>query len=108
MFNQRSRRGYVLIDHSNSPGVSAEAVRRSGISAPAVGAGQMFESATMTCAHCNAIVILNPDRSRPRGFCRKCAHYVCDSPFCNSECRPFKRLLDDYERATRLKEMTNG
>ena len=104
MFTQRSREGYLLIDHSDSPGVTAEFVQRR---APVVGAGQKYESGTITCLHCNAIVILNPMRTRPRGFCRRCDGYVCDNPWCNSECRPFKQLLDlEQERA--FKEMTNG
>ena len=104
MFTQRSREGYLLIDHSDSPGVTAEFVR--GL-APVVGAGQVFESPIITCVHCNGSWILNPDRSRPRGFCRKCNAYVCDNPWCNSECRPFAKLLDlEQERA--FKEMTNG
>ena len=99
MLTQRSREGYLLIDHSDSPGVTAEFVR--GL-APVVGAGQKYESATKTCVHCNGIVILNPDRSRQRGFCRKCNSYVCDNPWCNSVCRPFTRLIDDeQERAFR-------
>jgi hypothetical protein len=64
------REGLLTIDHRNSPGVSAEFVRASGLSAPVVRAGQVFESATVTCAHCNVVVVLNPDRTRPRGYCR--------------------------------------
>ena len=88
------REGLLLIDHRYSPGVSAELVRASGLNAPVVGAGQVFESATVTCAHCGVVVILNPDRARPRGYCRGCDRYVCDSPGCNKECRPFEKLLD--------------
>lgn len=82
------REGWLLIDHSNSPGVPEELVRASGKDAPAVGAGKKFESPLVTCCHCGVQVILNPDRSRPRGYCRKCDDYVCDSPACNAECTP--------------------
>lgn len=107
MINQRSREGYLLIDHTNSPGVSADFVYQSGLNAPVVGAGTSFESATMTCSHCNGVVILNPNRTRERGFCFKCNHYICDSPTCNRDCRPFRQLIDmTQERA--FKELGNG
>jgi hypothetical protein len=94
MPSKQRREGYRLIDHHDSPGVSSEFVRASGLSAPAVGAGQMFESPIIACAHCNTFVILNPNRSRPRGYCRKCDAYVCDAPQCNAECTPHIKTLD--------------
>jgi len=103
MGSQRRREGYLLIDNRCGPGVSAEFVRRSGKkNVPAVGEGQVYESATITCAHCSAVVILNPGRTRERGYCRRCDHYVCDSPECNRECRPFKALLDRQQEAAFL------
>ena len=91
------REGYLLIDNRESPGVSAELVHQSGKAAPVVGRNQTFESATVTCCHCNAVVILNPDRTRPRAYCAKCDQYHCDSPACGLECRPFQRLIDELE-----------
>ena len=99
---KRRREGYLLIDNRYSPGVSAEFVHASGMDAPVVGAGATFESATMTCCHCNAVVVLNPLRTRPRGYCAKCDQYVCDNAGCGLECRPFAKLLDDaYDLASR-------
>jgi hypothetical protein len=65
------------------------------------GAGRgLFESPTFTCNHCEAVVVMNPDRSRARGYCRKCDHYVCDT--CEArrvasggECYPFKSMVND-------------
>ena len=37
-----------------------------------------FESATSTCSHCQRVVILNPDRTRPRHYCPQCDNYLCD------------------------------
>ena len=111
MLSKRSHEGYLLIDNSHSPGVSAEFVRRSGKDAPVVGEGATYESATITCAHCHRVVILNPDRSRPRGYCRKCDHYVCDNPACNQDCAPLKKLLDDLQERALLnigKETPHG
>lgn len=88
------REGYLLIDHRNSPGVDPELIRASGKAAPIVGPGQIFESPTITCCHCGVGVILNPNRTRPRGYCRSCDQYVCDSPVCSAECKPFIKTLD--------------
>jgi hypothetical protein len=88
------REGYLLIDLRNAPGVPAGVAAAAG--APAIGAGVTFESATATCLHCNGVVVLNPDRKRPRGYCAKCDGYVCDNPVCGTSCTPFRKLLDDF------------
>lgn len=87
MSSKRRQEGYLLIDHRNSPGM------------PLVPGGTVFESATITCCHCQTVVILNPDRTRPRGYCQKCDHYICDNPVCHLECRPFKALADRVQTA---------
>lgn len=79
MKSKRSQEGYLLIDNS------------------AAGVGPKFETPTITCSHCHCIVVLNPLRTRPRGHCRKCDHYVCDKPGCNIECNPFNKLLDELQ-----------
>lgn len=77
----RAKEGCLEINHRASPGTVK------------VPEGTVFESATATCVHCNSIVVLNPDRKRPRGYCRKCDDYICDS--CQaSDCRPYTQLLD--------------
>lgn len=102
MNSLRKHEGYLLIDNRFGPGVTAEFVRQSGKSAPIVKEGQLFESATITCSHCHAVVILNPDRSRPRNYCSKCDHYVCDNPLCIIVCNPMNRVLDiEQERQFR-------
>lgn len=78
MKTKRSQEAYVLIDHRNSPGIAPEFLRANRIDAPAVGAGKTFESAMVVCSHCGADVILNPNRSREREWCRKCDAYICD------------------------------
>ncbi len=88
MSSLRRHEGYLLIDHSNSPGVP------NGGDAAHVGAGQKFESATVTCSHCHYVVVLNPDRSRARHYCSKCDHYVCDKLTCVVDCQPMNRTLD--------------
>lgn len=95
MASLRRQEGYLQIDHRFSPGVSKQLLQKLG--KPNVAScpeGSQFESSTITCSHCNAIVILNPDRSRPRNYCQRCDHYICDNPICNQECRPLRAVLD--------------
>lgn len=92
MFSKREREGYVLIDHTDSPGID----HASGL----LGGGKRFEAATNTCSHCQAVVVMNPDRLRQRGHCYNCDHYICDgcavamtqTGFCAS----FDRFADEY------------
>ena len=106
MFSKRSLEGEVIIDHSASPGLSAEFVelcRRNGKEIPHAAGGQVYESATVTCSHCQRVVILNPDRTRARTWCAKCDRYICD--LCavamkqTLECRNIRRVLDDLQNA---------
>jgi len=94
MSSKRRHEGYLLIDNRFGPGVTEEFVRASGKDAPIVPEGRVWESATITCAHCHTIVVMNPDRSRKRGYCRRCDHYVCDNPGCNTQCRPLHAVID--------------
>lgn len=97
MSSKRRHEGYLLIDHRDSPGVPHEILAATGKVWPQVSKGQTFESATVTCAHCNTIVILNPNRTRERGYCQKCDQYVCDNPGCSQDCRSFVKLLDNLQ-----------
>ena len=97
MNSLRSHEGYFLMDHRNSPGVPDSVVVQEGL-LPGAGRG-VFESATFTCSHCQVVVVLNPDRSRDRGYCRKCDHLICDGcetakAASGGDCNSFKRLVD--------------
>jgi hypothetical protein len=100
VFSKRSREGEILIDHRSSPGLMPEQVRGD---VPAVAGGQVYESAVYTCSHCQATVIINPQRTRERGYCQKCDRYVCDE--CEAirvktfECRSVERQLDEIQNA---------
>ena len=88
----------MLIDNSHSPGVPDAVVVAEGLP-PGSGHGK-FESATITCSHCEAQVVLNPDRSRSRGYCPKCDHYVCDAcealrVVSGGVCYPYKAMVAD-------------
>jgi len=97
MSSLRRHEGYLLIDHKDSPGVPDSVIHAmAAIGKPTVGskAGETYESATVTCAHCQAQVVLNPNRQRPRHYCPKCDHYVCDTPACATECRPYLKVVE--------------
>lgn len=90
-----------MIDHRAGDGISTDLARSVGNGTIPVRGGGIFESATITCSHCQRGVVLNPDRSRARGYCPKCDHYICDS--CEAArvasggaCRTFKQIADDH------------
>lgn len=65
MNSLKSHEGYLLVDN------------RAGGALP--GQQRLEERATLTCSHCSAAYIKNPQRIRPREFCRKCDRYICDN-----------------------------
>ncbi len=78
-----------MVDHRASPGLGT-----------LIG---LFEAPTYTCSHCQRVVILNPSRTRERGYCPKCDHYVCDA--CNLDrvttgvCKTFKEFVAEVQEA---------
>ncbi len=98
----RSHEGYMLVDNRNTPGIDDATMVAMGYP---VGAGRgLYESATYTCSHCNAVVVMEPLRTRERGYCRKCSQRVCDG--CATvmaktfECRPMTQIVDEILEAT--------
>ncbi len=70
--------GWLLIDHSASPGIPADIARRIGLPPELVAEGKVLESATLSCKHCGGVWRKNPRRVRAREYCKKCDHYICD------------------------------
>lgn len=86
--------GFLEIDHTNSPGITAADVAHLPEHMRlAVPGGDKFEADALTCSHCQAVVLLNPARQRPRGYCAKCDHYLCDR-CTGSDCVPAKAIFD--------------
>jgi hypothetical protein len=85
VFRKSELEGYVLIDHTDSPGFTPDEAAKGARTSiyDFVGPGQKLEAATLTCSHCQRVVIMNPDRIRTRGWCSNCDHYICD--WCNEE-----------------------
>lgn len=97
MNSQRSREGYLLIDHRYSPGLGPHGTQR--------GADTVIEAPTYTCSHCQRVVILNPSRTRERAYCPKCSHLICDE--CEAAriaagwaCRSFNEIADEIMEAS--------
>jgi hypothetical protein len=84
---QNTNLGYLLLDHRNSPELPP------GVVSPLV------EASTFTCSHCQTVVIMNPQRTRERAYCRGCSHLLCDP--CGAvraqtgKCKTFKQVVDE-------------
>lgn len=104
MSSLKKHEGYLVIDNRAGPGNA----RPANGDTPYAGEGQVYESATITCSHCHAIVILNPKRTRPRHYCRGCNRYICDR--CSQvrartlECSTLNQRLDEAQERAALAE----
>lgn len=108
LFSKRDLEGYVRIDHRDGPGLSVDHRFAAGLplNMP-VGQGMLLEAPTLTCSHCQTVVIINPDRARERAYCSYCDHYICDG--CGAAMRApgyvhrsFKQIADEFRaRAAR-------
>lgn len=107
MTSKRSHEGYLLIDNRNNEGVPDELLRAAGMP---IGSGRgLFETKTITCSHCQVVVVLNPLRNRDRAYCRKCDHYICDKcgaayGLSGGECFPYKKKVDEIQEQAALDE----
>lgn len=75
--------------------------------------GRVFECATLTCSHCQKVMMVNPLRTRERAYCPKCDHYVCDN--CGAiraanggECRTFKQIIEETQEAAATGKSPSG
>jgi hypothetical protein len=87
----------MLVDNRNSQGIDDAQMLALGYP---VGAGRgLYESATYTCSHCNFVVIMEPKRTRERGFCRGCNQRICDACVAikakTLECRTMAQIADE-------------
>lgn len=79
MGSLRRHEGVLYIDQGIGPDMN-----RNGVT----------ELPTFTCCHCDRVVVMNAQRTRPRGYCAKCDHWTCDNAVCASECNPIRRDVD--------------
>lgn len=97
--SKRSHEGYLLIDNRQSPGVPVELLQTVEPVLPPGASVGMFEAPTITCKHCQKVLVLNPLRTRDRAWCQKCDHYICDE--CGAVltatgiCKTFEQIIDE-------------
>jgi hypothetical protein len=100
MFSKRELEGYLEIDHRESPGFTEEQARAARFGKTMPVGSALIQRSTITCSHCERIVVLNPDRARSRGYCPKCDRHVCDEcetvRVVTGVCRPFKQVIDEF------------
>lgn len=97
-----SLEGEFVMDNRTNAGVPDEVVISQGLP-PGAGRG-LFEEACYTCSHCERVVVKNRQRTRPRGFCKKCNHVICDE--CEGRyvasghaCVPYKAAAEELRNA---------
>lgn len=106
MKSQRSKEGYFMLDHRASPGLPENIAHAVQPDLPVTFGRGLFEAPSLTCNHCEAMVVLNPDRQRERARCPKCSSYLCDR--CGAayqqtqQCMPFKAMIDEMQEKTAL------
>lgn len=89
--------GYLMVDHSASPGLPEEIARAAGYDPVLCREGKKYETDSMACCHCPNVVLKNHFRTRDRHYCAKCSgRYICDP------CA-FKATLPDYVHVPLIK-----
>lgn len=88
--------GYYELDHR-------------AVDVPMPAAMRHIECDTYTCSHCEAVVILNPQRKRARYKCKGCNHHICDGcaakRLSGERCRTYAQYVDELrERDARQPE----
>lgn len=86
-----------MLDHRHSAPVPDSIVTSVGLPS---GAGRgLFEAPSFTCRHCQRVVVMNPNRTRERHYCRGCDHLICDDcaaiKAATMQCRTFDQLVDE-------------
>lgn len=79
-FWERATEGELTVDHRASPGLTESDVRKIGYPGDPANfrEGALWVTHTKGCKHCHCVVVMRPDRTRPRPHCFKCNHYICD------------------------------
>lgn len=100
--SKRSKEGYLMIDHraAHMP-VPEEMLRQANL--PLQAGKGLFETPTYTCSHCQYVVVMNPQRTREREYCRGCDSYICDG--CGAlkkqgaPCKTYAQIVDEQLNA---------
>lgn len=68
------------------------------------GGGLTAEADTITCCHCNTVVIVPAGKDSPAatGFCRLCMDHTCGPCGAMGKCTPFEKRLKSMEDRAKL------
>lgn len=77
--------GELTVDHRASVGLPPDIAKQCGYDPALCKEGGFFEVATLTCPHCKMAYVKNQFRIRPREYCKKCDHYICDFCYADSQ-----------------------
>lgn len=102
MKSLKSLAGEYTIDNRGTPGLPDALLIAQGL--PLAAGRGLFEEECYTCSHCERVVVTNRQRTRPRGYCKKCDHVICDG--CEAkyvasahECVPYKAQVEEFLNA---------
>lgn len=59
--------------------------------------GEVVDCDTLSCSHCHGQWEVVAGSGKLRGFCNRCAGYVCGRPECMNQCLPFEARLENIE-----------
>lgn len=59
--------------------------------------GDVVDCDTLRCEHCGCHWEVVAGSGRQRGFCNRCAGYVCGAPECMASCVPVGQRLENVE-----------
>ncbi len=100
MFTKLESEGYLEIDHRESPGFTPEQARQGRFGKTMPLGSKRFQFGTYKCCGCEAMVIVRPERTRQRTWCRKCDAYMCDGCALAFKItgvhKPFKQIIDEW------------
>lgn len=103
MFSKSELEGYLEIDHRESPGFTPEEAKAARFGHTMPVGSKRFQLKTYTCCGCQRQIIVNPERERPRNYCRSCDRYMCDDCSLTFKItgvhKPFKQIIDEYMEA---------
>ena len=64
--------------------------------------GNSQERETVSCAHCQYIMTIQPGSGTKRGYCFRCNAVICGKQACMEKCVPFEKAIEDMESRDRL------
>ena len=61
-----------------------------------------MDGETVSCCHCQIVMMIRPGSGIKRGFCFRCNAVTCGKKGCMVKCVPFERAIEEMEARGRL------